>query len=371
MARSFHVITGHLKDEYEKINWEALAALDGTIVFLMGVSNLKEISSNLIKNGKDENTPVAIINWATTPKQKIVEGTLLNIYEKAVKENIKPPSLIVIGDVVDLRDSLSFYEKKPLFGKNIVITRGTTQRKDIINKLIELGANAISIPTIEIKEIKPNARLDRAIIDTSKYNYIIFTSINGANIFFKRLFKLGYDARKMAGIKVAAIGSSTAKAISQYGINVDFIPKEYRGEGLVNELQSKLSKEDKVLIPRSKNGRPYLVEELSKICMVEEIKTYETVKATEDSGHIIENLKEFDSYYILFSSPTTFINFKKIVGKDSENILNKGKIISIGPITSKAIEEQGYSIYKQAKKYTFDGILEILLTEGIQYGEYK
>lgn len=371
LARSFHVITGHLKDEYEEINWEALAALDGTIVFLMGVSNLEKISRNLIKNGKDENTPVAIINWATTPRQKIVKGTLSNIYEKALKENIKPPSLIVIGDVVDLRDSLSFYEKKPLFGRNIVITRGTTQQGDIINKLIELGANAISIPTIEIKEIKSNIRLDKAIIDIDKYNYIIFTSINGANIFFKRLFELGYDARKIADIKVGAVGSSTAKAIGEYGINVDFIPKEYRGEGLVNELKSKLSKEDKVLIPRAKNGRPYIVEELSKICMVEEIKTYETVKSTEDNEYIIENLKELDSYYILFSSPTTFINFKKIAGKDSEDILNKGKIISIGPVTSKTIKGQGYSIYKQAKKYTFDGILEILLEEGIQYGEYK
>ena len=365
LATSFHVITGHLKDQNEELNWEALAALDGTIVFLMGVSNLETISRSLIKNGKDKNTPVAIINWATTPRQKIIQGNLSNIYEKAVKENIKPPSLIVIGDVIGLRDSLNFYEKKPLLGKNIVVTRGITQRGDIINQLRRLGANAISIPTIEIKEIRPNNRLDKAIIDIDKYNYIIFTSINGANIFFKRLFELGYDARKIAGIKVGAIGSSTAKTISQYGINVDFIPKEYVGESLVNELKPKLSKEDKVLIPRAKNGRPYLVEELSKTCIVEEIKTYETVKSTEESGYVIENLKEFDSYYILFSSPTTFINFKKIVGKDSENILNKGKIISIGPVTSKTIKGQGYSIYKQAKKYTFDGILEILLKEEI------
>lgn len=363
IARSFHVITGHLKDENEELDWKTLAALDGTMVFLMGVSNLQMIARKLIEQGKDENTPVAIINWATTPRQKTIEGTLSDIYDKARMEKIESPSLIVVGEVVNLRPSLDFYSQKPLLGKNIVITRGTSQRRDIINRLRALGANAISLPTIEIKEIKANKELDVAIKNIQKYTYIVFTSINGANIFFKRLFELGYDARHLANIKVGAIGSSTAKAINEYGIRVDFLPREYVGESLVEELKSVISEKDSILIPRAKAGRPFVVEGLSKICRVDEIKTYETIKSTEDNQHIIDSLKKLDSCYILFSSPSTFINFKKIAGVYADGILQKSKIISIGPVTSKTIEDEGYAIYKQAKTYNFDGIIEILLEE--------
>ncbi|NLX61996.1 MAG: uroporphyrinogen-III C-methyltransferase [Tissierellia bacterium] len=363
IARSFHVITGHLKDENEEVDWKTLTALEGTMVFLMGVSNLKKITENLMAHGKDPNTPVAIINWATTPRQKTIEGSLANIYEKALKENIKSPSLIVIGHVVNLRVSLDFYSQKPLLGRNIVITTGISQRRDIINKLRALGANAISLPTIEIKEIKPNYELDKTIENIHKYTYIVFTSINGVNVFFKRFFELGHDVRKLANIKFAAIGSSTAEAINKYGLRVDFVPREYVGESLVDELKAVISKDDSILIPRAKKARPFIVEELSKICRVEEIKTYETIKSREDNQYIIDTLKELDYPYILFSSPSTFINFKEIAGKDADDILKKSKIISIGPITTKTIEAEGYTIYKQAKKYNFDGIIEILLEE--------
>ncbi|NLY77079.1 MAG: uroporphyrinogen-III C-methyltransferase [Tissierellia bacterium] len=363
ISRSFHVITGHLKNQDEDLDWETLASIDGTMVFLMGVSNLRMISQNLINNGKDPNTPVAIVNWATTSNQKTIEGTLSDIYQIALKENIKSPSLIVIGDVVNFKTSLDFYSKKPLLGKNIVITRGTTQRSDTINKLRKLGANAISMPTIEIKEIKPNNELDEAIKNIDKYTYLVFTSINGVNIFFKRILELGCDLRRLANVKVAAIGSSTAKTIKEYGINVDFMPKEYVGESLVEELKSRVSETDRILIPRAKAGRPFIVAELSKICKVDEVKTYETITSREDNQYIIDSLKELDSYYILFSSPSTFTNFKKIAGQDAEDILKKSKIISIGPVTSKTIQEQGHPIYKQAREYNFDGIVEILLEE--------
>ncbi len=363
IARCFHVITGHLKSQEEELDWKTLAALDGTMVFLMGVSNLKMISDNLIANGKDPNTPVAVINWASTPKQRTVEGTLSNIYEKVLEEKIKNPSLIVVGEVVNFRTSLDFFSKKPLLGKNIVVTRGTTQRADIIKKLTRLGANVLSMPTIEIKEITPNTQLDEAIKNIHKYTYVIFTSVNGVNIFFKRLFELGYDVRKLANIKVGAIGTITAKTINRYGINVDFIPKKYVGESLVEELKEVISEKDRILIPRAKAGRPLIVEELSKICIVDEVKTYETIKAKEDNQHIIDILKELDSYYILFSSSSTFINFKKIARDNAEELLKKSKIISIGPVTSKTIEEDGYPIYKQANKYNFEGIIEILLKE--------
>nr|WP_201260043.1 uroporphyrinogen-III C-methyltransferase [Tissierella sp. P1] len=208
IATSFHVITGHLKDENEELDWKALTALKGTLVFLMGVSNLQKITESLLKHGKSKETPVAIINWGTTPRQRVLEGNLSNIYEKALKEKIKPPSLIAIGDVVSLREKLNFYEKKPLLGENIVVTREKAHAIDTIKKIEKLGGNVISFPTIKLEEITPNKELEEAIKNISKYSYIVFTSVTGVDIFFKKLLELE-DIRTLAGIKIAAVGIKT------------------------------------------------------------------------------------------------------------------------------------------------------------------
>jgi uroporphyrinogen III methyltransferase/synthase len=364
VATSFHVITGHLKDEEEELNWEALGALSGTMVFLMGVSNLQNISENLMQNGKSGDTPVAIINWGTTTDQKTVEGTLSTIYEIALAADIKPPSLIAIGDVVGLREKLNFFEKKPLLGENIVITREESHAQNTILKLEELGANVISFPTIKIEEITPNEELDLSIKRIKEYSYLVFTSVNGVKIYFKKFFELEGDIRHMAGIKIAAVGPKTAATIKKYGINPDIVPEEFVAEDLVEELKKVLTKEDKVLIPRAKIAREELVEELSKISCVKELKIYDTVKTVKNREGIIEALEELDSYQLLFTSSSTFTNFSEILGESKDEVLKKGKIISIGPITTQTIEEAGYNVYKQAKDYTVDGVVEILVKEG-------
>lgn len=363
-ASSFHVITGHLKDEREELNWKALASLDGTLVFLMGVSNLEKICTKLMENGKAKDTPVAIVNWATTPYQKVVEGNLNNIYEKALKEKITPPSLIVVGEVVNLRRNLNFFEKKPLFGKVVVVTRAKTQKKEFIDKLKKQGAIVYDFPTIEIEEIYPNIKLKNAIENIDKYTYILLTSVNGANIFFEKLFSLGYDSRKLSGLKIGAIGTKTGKAIEKYGIKPDLIPEEHVSEALVKELEDVLTSEDSILIPRAKNARPYLVEKLSKICKVNEIKTYNTVNSRNNAEELLEFLKDKEEFYLTYTSPSTFNNFIELLDDNEEEILNKGKILSIGPITSEAIRKKGYKVYLEAEKYTVDGLLELLIKEG-------
>ncbi|MBU5427534.1 uroporphyrinogen-III C-methyltransferase [Tissierella pigra] len=363
IATSFHVITGHLKDEEEELDWKSLSALKGTLVFLMGVSNLKNISENLMKNGKSKDTPTAIINWGTTSNQKTVIGRLSNIYDKAIEENIKPPSLIVVGDVVGLREKLNFFENKPLLGKNIVITREKSHASETINKIEELGGNVISFPTIKVEKISPNEELDKSIINITNYSYLIFTSVNGVNIFFQRFFQLGMDIRTLANIKIAAVGSKTAAAMGKYGINPEIVPNEFVAEGLIDELSKVLSKEDNVLIPRAKIGRNELIDELSQIATINDLKIYHTVKDEENKEKIMDILNDLDSYYLLFTSSSTFTNFSEILKEDVGPALEKGKIISIGPITTKTIEEAGYSVYKQAKEYTIDGILELLIKE--------
>lgn len=365
MATSFHVITGHLKDDEDELNWDALAKVNGTLVFLMGVGNLKSIADNLIENGKDPETPVAIINWGTTGKQKVVDGLLSNIYEVSQRANIKPPSLIAVGPVVGIRDKLNFFEKKPLLGKNLVITREETAAASTIKKLEEMGANVISFPTIKIATIEPNLRLDKAIENISLYSYIVFTSVNGVRVFFDKYFKLGKDIRDMAGIKIAAVGTKTQDAIEKYGIRVDLVPAKFVGEELIEKLVPVLKATDNVLIPRAKIARDILVDQLKKISNVEEIEIYDTLKTESSKDDILDTLRELDEYDLLFTSSSTFTNFKEILEENATEIFGNGKIISIGPITTDTIVEAGYKVDREAEEYTIDGLIEILLKEHI------
>ena len=237
-ASSFHVITGHPRNdgkETKEIDWKALAHVKGTLVFLMGIANLKHISENLIKEGKDKNTPVAFISWATRSNQRVVTTTLENAYEAGVKEEIKPPTLIVVGTVVNLREKLNFFEEKPLFGKNIVVTRSRTQSSALVEQINDLGGNAIEIPTIKIEKIKNNVQLETEINNLKDYSYIIFSSKNAVDIFFDKLNKMGYDSRSLYKAKICAMGSETAKHLKYRGINPDIVPKKYVAEGLYEE----------------------------------------------------------------------------------------------------------------------------------------
>ncbi|RKD30623.1 uroporphyrinogen-III C-methyltransferase [Thermohalobacter berrensis] len=362
-ASSFHVITGHLKDDSKELNWKAISNLQGTLVFLMGMSNLKKITKKLIENGKDKCTSVAVINWAANPNQKVVIGNLENIYEKVQKENIKPPALIVVGEVVKLREKLNFYEKKPLFGKNIVVTRARAQSSSLIKKINELGGNPIEFPTIKIKEIVPNNEFVEAINELRKYNYIIFTSVNGVKIFFNKLFDLGFDTRSLGHCKIVAIGPATAKSLIKWGVKADIIPEKYVGEEIYKELAKVIRTGDSVLIPRSKDARSYLVDSLKKICHVKEIKTYKTVLGNGDKKELLELLDLGKIDYITFTSSSTVKNFIDIIGKDNIVKIKDVKFISIGPITSKTIKDYGLKVYKQAKEYTIDGIIDCILKD--------
>ncbi len=363
IATSFHVITGHLKDEEDELNFEALAKLDGTLVFLMGISNLEKISSELLKYGKNKDTKAALINWGTTTRQKVVEGTLENIYEKAVESNIQPPSLIVIGDVVGLREKLRFHDNKPLFGKNIVITREKKAARETIEKFRDLGANVISFPTIRTQPVEDMSNLDKEIENLRSYTYIAFTSVNGVEVFFNRLFELGYDTRHLGDTKVVAIGPKTKKSLLKYGINADIMPEKYVAEELFETLKHILKAEDRILIPRAKIAREKLVEDLDKITNVKEVSIYETVQEDEDRRKIIEKLSNLDDYYLIFTSASTFNNFNSILANDAKTIIEKAKLASIGPITTQTVEKAGYKVDYEADEFTIEGIIEAIIKE--------
>ncbi|MFR5366854.1 uroporphyrinogen-III C-methyltransferase [Intestinibacter bartlettii] len=362
-ASSFHVITGHLRKdgkENPEINWNALANMKGTLVFLMGVSNLKNISENLIKEGMSKDTPVAFVSWATRYNQRVVTATLEDAYEVAIREEVKPPTLIVVGTVVNLRDTLNFFEKKPLFGKSIMVTRSRSQNSKLVERIMDLGGNPIEIPTIKIEKVQDNKELENEIKNLKDYTYLVLTSKNGVDIFFDKLDEMGLDCRALANIKVCSIGATTSKAIIRRGIKPDIQPEKAVGESLYDELKDIVSKEDKILIPRAKNAREFLVKKLNEISNVTEVVTYESVMDDSKKEEAINALEEGNLDYITFASSSTVTNFINLIGEENKDKLSNTKIISIGKITTKTILDNGLEVYKESEKASIESMIEAM-----------
>ncbi|MEG0857839.1 MAG: uroporphyrinogen-III C-methyltransferase [Terrisporobacter sp.] len=362
-ASSFHIITGHPRHdgkETQEINWNALANVKGTLVFLMGISNLQHISENLIKEGKDKDTPVAFVSWATRYNQRVVTATLENAYEIAVKEDVKPPTLIVVGSVVNLREKLNFFEEKELFGQNILVTRSRKQSSSLVEKIMDLGGNPIEIPTIQIDKIENNTELENEINNLNTYSYIIFSSKNAVDVFFDKLYDMGYDSRVLYNIKICAIGIETARCIKSRGINPDIIPEKFVAESLYEVLKDILNKEDKILIPRAKNAREFIIEKLSEKCEVKEVITYESIIDLSHKEEALRVIEDGVVDYITFASSSSVKNFVALIGKENLYKLNQTKIISIGQITSQTIEDFGLEIYRQSEEATINSMIEAI-----------
>ena len=363
---SFHVITGHLKsDAYDgssDLDWPILGKLKGTLVFLMGVKNLKKICDELIKNGMDPKMPAALVHRASTPNQRTVTGNLETIYAIATEAKITAPSLIVVGEVVNKRDKLNFFEGKPLFGKNVIVTRSRAQSSEMSEQIRELGGNPIEFPTIKIVPINEKA-CDEKIRNIENYTHIIFTSINGVEVFFEGMKRCGKDARAFGNLHITVVGEGTRKVLSERGLEADFVPKKYVGEELVEGLIPFLDKKSKILLPRSKNARMYVAEELSKICTVDEIHSYETIREDHEDIDIVDLLEQNKIDYITFTSSTTVQYFLEKVGVSQLNAINRAKTISIGPQTSKKAVDLGIAVDMEAEEYTIPGIIETILQD--------
>ncbi|MBC3886840.1 hydroxymethylbilane synthase [Acetobacterium paludosum] len=363
---SFHVITGHLKsnayDGSSDLDWPVLGKLKGTIVFLMGVKNLKKICEELVNNGMNPEMPAAVVYRASTPYQRVVTGNLETIYDIATAAKITAPSLIVVGEVVNKREKLRFFDEKPLFGKNIIVTRSREQSSQMVEKIAELGGNAIEFPTIRIAPIN-GAACDDKVKKLKEYTHIIFTSINGVEIFFDSLNRCGKDARAFGNLHITAIGEGTRKALSDRGLQADFVPDKYVGEELVSGLLPLIDKDSKILIPRSKNARVYVVEELAKVCSVDEVQTYETVREDHATVNPLEMLENKEIDYITFTSSTTVQFFVEKIGAEHIDAINTAKCISIGPQTSKKCVELGINVDIEAEKYTIQGMVDAILKD--------
>ena len=354
---SLHLITGHKKNEAD-LDYDTLSKLNGTMVFYMGLANLKRICEGLIDSGKNPETYCAVISHAGYPDQKVVSATLFNIDEDVKNEDIKSPSLIVVGDVVKLREKLNFFENRPLFGKNVVVTRAREQSSSLVSRLKNLGANVIEIPTIAIKQINSD-KLKLEIENIKNYTHLIFTSANGVKIFMGLLLE-NHDVRALGSVQIFAMGDGTAGELKNYGINADFVPSRFVAETFYEEMKDKIKPEDKILMPRALKARPFLRDKLSEICELTEIFIYDTV-SEEIEQEEREALKTLNIDYITFTSSSTVENFAKLIDDEISENIKKAKIISIGPITSKAAENNGFSVYREAEIYNIENLIKAII----------
>ncbi len=355
------IITGHEAEgkEESKIDFSALAKI-GTLVFLMGVKNLPHIVKRLIEEGKSPETPSAVIQWGTLSWQKTAIGTLENIVEKTKEMGITAPAVIIIGEVVKLREKFNWFETKPLFGKKIVITRTRENASKFAKKLEELGAICYEIPTIKIEPLL-NKKISQVIEDLSKYDWIIFTSENGVKLFLKALREKRKDLRALGKAKIAVIGKATKMALENFGVIPDLMPEEeFTQEGLISVF-SKIDIKDKtVLIPRAKEARDVLPEKLEEFgAKVDLLPIYET-KICEESKEELKKILDEGVDVITFTSSSTVKNFFKLIEENQKETLKNVIFASIGPVTSATLRDFGFEPHIEAEEYTIEGLVRAI-----------
>ncbi len=366
-ASAVAFVTGHedpTKPE-SALDWAALAKI-GTLCFYMGVKNLGRIATELSRHISPQ-TPAAVIEWGSTPRQRTVSGTLENIQARAKEANIQAPALTVVGDVVQYRDKLNFFERAPLFGKKIVVTRARAQASDLAEGLAALGATVFEFPTIRI-DFTRDEKFAAAIyqLAAGHFDWVVLTSVNGVDALFAELARQSHDARSFKA-KAAAIGSATAGALMKRGIVADLIPPEYVAESIVESLQ-KLGAiaGQKFLLARADIARSELPEGLKKLGgQVTEVEAYKTILETEGQEDALAALDSSQIDAVTFTSASTARNFAAILGPDRLKKILSGqtKFFSIGPITSKAMSDSGIPISAEAKVHDIPGLIQLFKTE--------
>lgn len=365
-ASSVTIITGHENpDKPGSVhNWQALAQSASTLVFVMGMKNLPDIARNLLAAGMDPATPAALVYRGTTPRQRSLVATLASLPQAAVEQGFSNPSVIVVGKVCSLRDQLGWFEQRPLFGRSVVVTRAREQASGLAQELVQLGADVIQCPTIEISPLPDYAELDAAIGRLSEYAWLIFTSVNGVRWFWKRLEAAGKDSRALGLCRVAAIGPATAEALEARGIRPDFIPERYVAEGVVEGLLAR-GKVDgvRMLLPRAAKAREVLPDELRKAgARVDVISAYETIPAAARKDEVLERTQAGTLDCVTFGSSSTVENFLSLIPAETLRAHPEVRLAAIGPVTAKTLEAHGLPCHIMPEEYTIPALVQALVS---------
>ncbi len=354
------IFTGHEDPTkgFSSIDFAQLAKAPGTKVFVMGVARLREITGEFVSNGADPQTPIALTRWATTGAQKTITGTLSNIADIAEAENFGSPAVAVIGSVVNERERINWFEKRPLFGKRIVVTRTREQAGELSKALAELGADVIELPTIRIEHPEDRIGFAEMVTHAHEYDWLVFTSPNGVERFFDAFFATFDDARSLGNPRIAAIGAGTAKKIREYRIGVDLIPEKFVAEGLIDAFKKESVENLTMLWVKAAESRDVIYDGLTKLgAIVDECAAYRTVPETGDPTGAKARLAEQGADMITFTSGSTADSFFEL-GLDWPEGCVAG---SIGPVTSEALRKHGQAPAFEAKPSDIPGLVAAIV----------
>ncbi|MGB2925152.1 MAG: uroporphyrinogen-III C-methyltransferase [Limnothrix sp.] len=360
LSSGFFAGTAHDLDSFD---WSALAKLD-TLVFLMGGRKLEEICQRLRDKGRSPDFPIAVVRAAGLPKQQVWTGTLSTITQQTETAKKLSPCVIIVGQVVNLRKDYMSANTKPLAGKTILITRAASQSSEFSQLLTEQGAKVFEMPALEIREPSTWEPLDQAIATLDTFQWLILTSANGVEFFFKRLQTLGKDARALSNIKIAVVGKKTAKFLKQQGLNADFIPPDFVADSLVENFPEVL-KGQKILFPRVETGgRDVLVKELSdKGATIIEAPAYESGCPTSIPSEVWQAIRAKKIDIITFASSKTVKNVWQLIQNNGGNfkLVQSMKLASIGPLTTETCQKVFNRVDIEAEIFTLEGLRDAIL----------
>ena len=360
------LMTGHEDPDKENtIDWEQVAKTPGTKVVMMGTDRIGQIAQTLISHGMSANTPIAMIRWGTTGEQQSISGILANISEVAAREKIGPPTVAVIGEVVNLREKLNWFEQKPLFGKRVVVTRSREQANQLAQQLTEAGADVLEIPIIRLEPTQHRESLVDALLELNSYDWLVFTSPNGVTQFFEYFFRQFHDMRDLGGARLAAVGPATANKLKELHLQVDLMPDEALAANIAEAFAEFETVENlKICLLRAEVANDELPKALEALgAIVDDIACYRTVPETEDRGGAATKLEAGGADWITFTSSSTVEHFHARFNLPAlKKKFPKIKLASIGPETSKAIAKLGLAPDVEARDHGIDGLVKALLT---------
>jgi uroporphyrinogen III methyltransferase/synthase len=349
------LVTGHEDPQKGKsdIDWEALGRM-GTLVFLMGVKNLPFIVNKLLEAGKERACPAALIRWGTTPRQETLTGTLGDIVTRAQDAGVRPPAIFVVGPVVALREKLAWFDRQPLFGKTVLVTRPQAQAEGLSRLLAAEGARVITLPTIEILPVEDYRYLDLALTNIQTYDWLIFTSANGVRFFLRRLWERGGDLRDLKGLKICCIGPATAKAVEARGIRVDLVPDSYISEGVAAALIARGMAGAQVLLPRAEIARDVIPQELTRAgADVDVVAVYRTRLLPHPPEQLLDIMLDLD--VVTFTSPSTVAGFMAIWGERPWP--ERVRVACLGPVTGQAATRAGLDVHIEEDVFTIEALV--------------
>ena len=353
------IFTGHEGPgkENSSIDYKAIALAPGTKVMLMGLKNLGTVTRELAREGMSVETPAALVRCATMGNQQTLVGTLGTIASLAEENNFQAPAVAVFGEVVNLRETLNWFETRPLFGRRIAVTRARRQGGGLLDSLRELGADAFELPAIRIEPPKEKTALVEALADVRSYDWIVFTSPNGVDAFFNAFFATYEDARDLGGARIAVIGNGTAKKVAEYHFAVDLIPKEFVAESLLKSFKEIDVEHLRILLPRAAGARELLAVELENLgAIVDDVPVYQTLPEANDAAGGGQRFRAEGADMITFTSASTATHFMALGLPLPDGI----KTASIGPITSGEMKKLGLPVDLEAPQHDIPGLVEAI-----------